>query len=294
MALTQEQIHQMIAGLQGTSPEQLSQMGGMYRDPTTGQGIHANYGAGGYNPATGDYSAGAPTEYMVSAPGATRAASSPFDRYSTAGQYTGTGNYAPATNIEKQLLKYGLALAGTAAAGGAFGNMFGSGAGGASAAGDAFMPGALGVDGAAMSTAPLSGLESYVAGGATGAGGASVAGDMFMPGQLGANYTPGVIPGLESYVTGSTGGLLGGLGKALGGSKGLGALATAAGGLLGSKPQETSQTSTRSIDPRFENAIFGQGGLLGMVQGNLANRATSGVGQRLMNIPVRGNPFSRG
>lgn len=287
MAMTQEQIQQMIAGLQGMSPEQLSQMGGMYRDPATGQGIHANYGAGGYNPATGDYSAGAPTEYMVSAPGATRAASSPFDRYSTEGQYTGTGNYAPATNIEKQLLKYGLALAGTAAAGGAFGNMFGGGAGSASAAGDAFMPGALGVDGAAMSTAPLSGLESYVVGGASGAGG-SVAGDMFMPGQLGANYTPGVIPGLEKYVV-SGGGLLGDLGKTLGGPKGLGALATAAGGLLGSKPQEQSQTSTRSIDPRFADAIFGQGGLLGMVQNNLSAKRPQSA---LSNITPRGNGFN--
>lgn len=288
MALTQEQINQMIAGLQGTSPEALSQMGGMYRDPTTGQGIQANYAAGRYDPMTGDYVAGAPTEYMVSAPGATRAASSPFDRYSTEGQYTGTGNYAPATNIEKQLLKYGLALAGTAAAGGAFGNMFGGGAGSASAAGDAFMPGALGVDGAAMSTAPLSGLEGYVAGGASGAGG-TVAGDMFMPGQLGANYTPGVIPGLEKYVA-SGGGLLGDIGKTLGGSKVLGAAATAAGGLLGSKPQEQSQTSTRSIDPRFNDAIFGQGGLLGMLQNNLSAQRPQSSG--LSNITPRGNGFN--
>lgn len=271
MALTQEQIQQMIAGLQGTSPEQLSQMGGMYRDPTTGQGIHANYGAGGYNPATGDYSAGAPTEYMVSAPGATRAASSPFDRYSTAGQYTGTGNYAPATNIEKQLLKYGLALAGTAAAGGAFGKMFGGGA-------------SSGGAGGFIGEGAASGIPAWDG---------AVGGSMLSAGE-GLAATGASVGGAAAGATGgSGGGLLSGLLPS--GLKGvIGPAAMLAGGLLGSKPQETSQTSTRSIDPRFENAIFGQGGLLGMVQGNLANRATSGVGQRLMNIPVRGNPFSRG
>lgn len=271
MALTQEQIQQMIAGLQGTSPEQLSQMGGMYRDPVTGMGIHANYGAGRYDPATGDYVAGAPTEYMVSAPGATREASSPFDRYSTAGQYIGTGNYAPATNIEKQLLKYGLALAGTAAAGGAFGNMFG----GAGGVGGATNPAAAGGFNAAV--------DSQLANAALGS-------------EALAGYTgaAGVTPSL-----GGVGGAVGGAGASGGGGllssiipkdlMGLaGVVGPAIGGLLGSKPQETSQTSTRSIDPRFENAIFGQGGLLGMVQNNLnAKRPQSA----LSNITPRGNGF---
>ena len=280
--MTPEQIQQMIAGFQGMSPTALSQAGGMYKD-ASGQGIHANY-AGGYNPMTGDYEAGAPSEYWVSGPGASRAASSPVDVYNPQGQQTGTTNYTPATDIEKQLLKYGIALAGVGAAGG----MFGGGLGGAGgAAGDAFMPGALGVDGAAMSTAPLSGLEGYVAGGASGVGG-SVAGDMFMPGQLGANYTPGAIPGLESYVASGGGGLLKGLGGAVGDSKALlGAAATLAGGLLGSKPQTQSQTSTRTTDPRFDPAINGLLGLLQNQIGQTPQRST--IGQ----ITPAGNPFTR-
>jgi hypothetical protein len=152
-------------------------------------------------------------------------------------------------------------------------------------AGDAFMPGALGVDGAAMSTAPLSGLESYVAGGATGAGGASVAGDMFMPGQLGANYTPGAIPGLEKYATSGIGSAVKGL--LPDSAKGwLGLAATIGGGLLGSKPQTQSATSTRTTDPRFDPAI---NGLLGMLQQQINQPRPANT---LGNIAPRGNGFN--
>jgi hypothetical protein len=275
MALTQEQINQMIASLQGTSPEQLAQMGGMYRDPTTGQGIQANYAGGGYNPATGDYSAGAPTEYMVSAPGATREASSPFDRYSTAGQYTGTGNYAPATDIEKQLLKYGIALAGVGAAGG----MFGGGLGGAASANPAA---AGGFNAAVDSQLANAALGSEAIAGYTGAGAVT-------PSLGGAG---GAAAGIGGASGASGGGLLSGITNALpsGITSLVGPAATIAGGLLGSKPQEQSQTSARSIDPRFDNAILGQGGLLGMVQNSLnAQRPKSSA---LSNITPRGNGFN--
>lgn len=274
MALTQEQINQMIAGLQGSTPEQLSQMGGMYRDPTTGQGIQANYAAGRYDPAVGDWVAGSPTEYMVSAPGATRAASSPFDRYSTAGQYTGTGNYAPATNIEKQLLKYGLALAATGAAGGMFGGGgFGGGAGGA---GGAANPAAAGGFNAAVdSQLANAALGSEALAGYTGAAGVtpSLGGAGGVVGAAGASGGGGL---LSSLIPKDLMGLAGVVGPAIG-------------GLLGSKPQETSQTSTRTIDPRFENAIFGQGGLLGMVQNNLNAKQPRSA---LSNITPRGNGFN--
>jgi len=273
MALTQEQIQQLMAGYQGATPEQLSQMGGMYRDPATGQGIQANY-AGRYDPATGDYVAGPATEYMVSAPGATRAASSPFDRYSTEGQYTGTGNYAPAANINKDFLKYMAALAGTAAAGGMFGGGgIGGGAGGAPTA----SPAATGGFNAAV--------DSQLANAALG-------------GEALAGYTGAgaVTPSLGGAGAASGGGLLSGLTNALpsGITSLVGPAATIAGGLLGSKPQQQSQTATRYIDPRFDSAIFEQGGLLGKVQNSLANRPAPGIGAQLMNITPRRNPFSRG
>ena len=269
MAMTQEQIQQMIAGLQGMSPEQLSQMGGMYRDPATGQGIHANYGAGRYDPSTGDYVAGAPTEYMVSAPGATRAASSPFDRYSTEGQYTGTGNYTPATDIEKQLLKYGIALAGVGAAGGMFGGGLGGGAAGAATP--------SGGAGGFIGEGALSGIPAWDAAGAAGGGAGGFIGEGALSG----------IPAWDAAWAaggGAGGGMFGG---GLGGLAGV--VVPAIGGLLGSKPQETSQTSTRTIDPRFENAIFGQGGLLGMVQNNLSAKRPQSA---LSNITPRGNGFN--
>lgn len=265
MAMTQEQINQMIAGLQGTSPEQLSQMGGMYRDPTTGQGIQANYAAGRYDPATGDYVAGAPTEYMVSAPGATRSASSPFDRYSTAGQYTGTGNYAPATNINKDFLKYMAALAGTAAAGGMFG---GGGIGGSGAAANPAATG--GFNAAVDSQLANAALGSEALAGYTGAGAINPSLGSLTPVANSSSVLSSLIPSDMKGLMGIAGPL--------------------AGGLLGSKPQETSQTATRSIDPRFADAIFGQGGLLGMVQNNLsAQRPKSSP---LSNITPRGNGFN--
>ena len=262
MALTQEQINQMIAGLQGTNPEALSQMGGMYRDPTTGQGIQANY-AGRYDPMTGDYVAGAPTEYMVSGPGATRAASSPFDVYNTQGEYTRSGNYAPATNINKELLKYGALLAGTAAAGGAFGNMFG-GAGGAA------NPAASGGFNAAVDSQLANaamGSEALGGYGAAGAGGVSaspIAAAGGSSGGLGSTLS-GLLPsGLQSY---------------------LGPAATIAGGLLGSRPQTQSQTQTRTTDPRFDPAITG---LLSRLEAQFSQPAPrSTVG----NITPRGNGF---
>lgn len=82
----------------------------MYQDPTTGRGVHGNYGAGRYDPMVGDYVAGDPTEYWVSERGASRDARSPFQAYSPQGEYLRSGNYEPATDINKQLLKYGAAL----------------------------------------------------------------------------------------------------------------------------------------------------------------------------------------
>lgn len=187
---------------------------------------------------------------------------------------------------------------------GAFG--FGGGAGGAGAAGslagDAFLPGALGVDGAAMSTGALPGLEGYLAagsaGGAAGGGtGGLLAGDATMPGQLGvngANMSSAALPGLEGYVTGSTG-LLGSIGK-----NALGLGATAIGGLLGAQGQKSEQSTAKDIPEwlkPFVNKQLGYaGGLLdkqmapGYMQGYDDMRS---VGQGLLNQPIAGNGFAQ-
>ena len=264
MALTPEQVQQLISGYQGMTPEMLSQSGGMYKD-ATGQGIHAVYGAGGYDPLVGYYVAGQPTEYMVSGPGASRAASSPFDVYNTQGEYTRSGNYAPATNINKELMKYGALLAGTAAAGGAFGNMFGGGAGAGGAGGFLGEGAASGIpawDGA-VGGSMLSGGEGLAAGaGGAASGAAGGAGG----GGIGSSLS-GLLPeGLKGY---------------------LGPAATLVGGLLGSKPQTQSATTTRTTDPRFDPAI---NGLLGMLQAQIGQTPAKST---LGNITPASNPFTR-
>lgn len=262
MALTPEQIQQLISGFQGMTPDMLSQSGGMYKD-ATGQGIQANY-AGRYDPMVGDYVAGQPTEYMVSGPGATRAASSPFDVYNTQGEYTRSGNYAPATNINKEFLKYAAALAATGAAGGMFGG--GGGAGGGLGAGTN-----PGVFNAAMDSqlanAALGGdaLAGY---GAAGAGGVTASPIAAAGGGSGISSSlSGLLPeGLKGY---------------------LGPAATLVGGLLGSKPQTQSATTTRTTDPRFDPAI---NGLLGMLQAQIGQTPAKST---LGNITPASNPFTR-
>lgn len=262
MALTPEQVQQLISGYQGMTPDMLSQSGGMYKD-ATGQGIHANY-AGRYDPMVGDYVAGQPTEYMVSGPGASRAASSPFDVYNTQGEYTRSGNYAPATNINKEFLKYAAALAATGAAGGMFGG--GGGAGGGLGAGTN-----PGVFNAAMDSqlanAALGGdaLAGY---GAAGAGGVTASPIAAAGGGSGIGSSlSGLLPeGLKGY---------------------LGPAATLVGGLLGSKPQTQSATTTRTTDPRFDPAI---NGLLGMLQAQIGQTPAKST---LGNITPASNPFTR-
>lgn len=258
--MTPEQIQQMIAGFQGMSPTALSQAGGMYKD-ASGQGIHANY-AGGYNPMTGDYEAGAPSEYWVSGPGASRAASSPVDVYNPQGQQTGTTNYTPATDIEKQLLKYGIALAGVGAAGG----MFGGGLGGAGAANPAATGGFNAAVDSQLANAAL-GSDALAGYGAAGAGGVTASPIAATTGNSLTSTLSGLLPeGLKGY---------------------LGPAATLAGGLLGSKPQTQSATTTRTTDPRFDPAINGLLGLLQNQIGQTPQRST--IGQ----ITPAGNPFTR-
>lgn len=275
MALTKEQLDQILAGQNpefwGNGMGSPIVIDGMQYMPQYSGGPISREAAGG-------------DAYQLQS--ITAAENGPWYQGKMATTYSPTGEVQQrfqvedpnASDLGEKLVKAGLATLMGYAGGQALG-MFG-GAGGA--AGDAFLPGALGVDGAAMSTAPLSGLEGYL----TGAGGASAAGDMFMPGRLGANYTPGAIPGLEKYATSGIGSAVKGL--LPDSAKGwLGPAATLAGGLLGSKPQTQSATSTRTTDPRFDPAI---NGLLGMLQQQMNQpRPTNTLG----NITPAGNPFTR-
>ena len=57
----------------------------------------------------------------------------------------------------------------------------------------------------------------------------------------------------------------------------LGPAATLAGGLLGAKGNEQSSTSTKSLDPRMDPLVYGQGGLSSKIQ-DLLNKQTSKSG----------------
>ncbi len=57
----------------------------------------------------------------------------------------------------------------------------------------------------------------------------------------------------------------------------LGPAATLAGGLLGAKGNEATTTSTKSLDPRMDPLVYGQGGLSSKIQ-DLLNRQTSKSG----------------
>lgn len=279
MALTKEQLDQILAN---QNPDF---WGNGMGSPTVIDGMQytPQYSGGPISRETGGGDG-----YQLQS--ITAAENGPWYQGKMATTYSPTGEVQQRFQVEdpnssdlgEKLVKAGLATLMGYAGGQALG-MFGGAGGVGSAAGDAFLPGALGVDGAAMSTAPLSGLEGYLAGGAAG-GATSAAGDMFMPGQLGANYTPGAIPGLEKYATSGIGSAVKGL--LPDSAKGwLGPAAILAGGLLGSKPQTQSATSTRTTDPRFDPAI---NGLLGMLQQQINQpRPTNTLG----NIAPRGNGF---
>ena len=57
----------------------------------------------------------------------------------------------------------------------------------------------------------------------------------------------------------------------------LGPAATIAGGLLGAKGNEATTTSTKSLDPRMDAMVYGNGSLTSKVQ-DLLNRQTSQTG----------------
>lgn len=166
--------------------------------------------------------------------------------------------------------------AGGAGGGGAAG---GGGLAGGSIAGDAYLPGALGVDGASMSTAALPGTSFM------NASGINTLLDK-------AGLSGGASSAANTAATAS------------GAAKWLGPAATLLGGLAGAQGQKTEETSQRKTDPRVDPYLFGangQPGLLQMSYDKLVGQMKPGglqgyddmqrVGMGLLKAPVAGNGF---
>jgi hypothetical protein len=228
--------------------------------------------------------------------------------YGGGGDYQGQGAFKKVKDGD--LMAMGLLSAfGMGMLPGAMGGGVGGGAVGGvgSAAGDAFLPGALASTGGA--TVPfgsvIPGLEAWAlpatAGGAAGGAAFNAAADSQL---ANAAITAGGGDALAGYgaaglggVTGSPvgGGLLGSLGggaasalsSLAGNSSVLGLGATALGGLLGAKGQQGEQTSQNKIDPRLDPYIYGDQGILKQVndlknqqlaQGGLNDLQRQGMG----------------
>lgn len=144
-------------------------------------------------------------------------------------------------------------------------------------AGDAFLPGQLGVNGANLS--------------------AAIPGTSFMN-SSGLNT---LLSGAGLTGGGAAAGTAGAAGTA---AKWLGPAATLLGAAAGAKGQKTEQTSERKTDPRVDPYLFGangQPGLLQMTYDKLAGQMAPGglqgyddmqrVGRGLLNTPVAGNGF---
>ena len=242
---------------QALSPELLKILGGLgqtggYADPTTGmyyQGTFSGQGGGedtGY--LTGYTASGGPTDVETA-----RA-----DTFGLDGNKTGNiSAYDPKGLMQKEDWMGVLAVLGATLGGGALASGMGL-QGGAAASG---LSGGMGGSGAFLGEAPftLSGAAPLEFGAASGAGGAAGGGAL----------TAGGAGGSGSGLLSSVG--LDGL------SKYAGTAATLAGGLLGAKGNEQSSTSTKSLDPRMDPLVYGQGGLSSKIQ-ELLNKQTSKSG----------------
>lgn len=143
---------------------------------------------------------------------------------------------------------------------------FGGSAGAAGGAGSAGLGGFNAAVDSQLANAAL-GSDALAGYGAAGAGGVTASPIAATTGNSLTSTLSGLLPeGLKGY---------------------LGPAATLAGGLLGSKPQTQSATTTRTTDPRFDPAINGLLGLLQNQIGQTPQRST--IGQ----ITPAGNPFTR-
>jgi hypothetical protein len=198
-------------------------------------------------------------------------------------------------------------LAGGYLAGGAL-----SGAGyGAGAAGGA---GTVGGSGAFLGEGALSGVPAWdgALANAGAAGAAGTAGATFNPavdsqlanqaidaagGNALSGYATAAIPGAT---TGLTSAVSSGLSNLVpsGLSSLLGPAATALGALGGAQGTQSGGTSTRTMDPRLDPAVYGAGGIVPSAQGLLTSQLpqAQAAGQQMMNVgsgllgqPIAGN-----
>ncbi len=258
----------------------LGQTGG-YADPTSGMYYQGTFSGQG----SGEDSGGYLTGYTASG-GPTDVETARADTFGLDGNKTGNiSAYDPKGLMQKEDWMGVLAVLGATLGGGALAAGMGGGAAGGS--------------GAFLGEGALSGIggwDAALAGASPGMGGAAAVG----PGMagwgadLGMAGTAGTGGGMGTTLAGTAGGGMTAVGGASGAAGGsglsnltsllpdgvksyLGPAATLAGGLLGAKGNEQSSTSTKSLDPRMDPLVYGQGGLSSKIQ-ELLNKQTSKSG----------------
>lgn len=258
----------------------LGQTGG-YADPTSGMYYQGTFSGQG----SGEDSGGYLTGYTASG-GPTDVETARADTFGLDGNKTGNiSAYDPKGLMQAEDWMGVLAVLGATLGGGALAAGMGGGAAGGS--------------GAFLGEGALSGIggwDAALAGASPGMGGAAAVG----PGMagwgadLGMAGTAGTGGGMGTTLAGTAGGGMTAVGGASGAAGGsglsnltsllpdgvksyLGPAATLAGGLLGAKGNEQSSTSTKSLDPRMDPLVYGQGGLSSKIQ-DLLNRQTSKTG----------------
>lgn len=258
----------------------LGQTGG-YADPTSGMYYQGTFSGQG----SGEDSGGYLTGYTASG-GPTDVETARADTFGLDGNKTGNiSAYDPKGLMQAEDWMGVLAVLGATLGGGALAAGMGGGAAGGS--------------GAFLGEGALSGIggwDAALAGASPGMGGAAAVG----PGMagwgadLGMAGTAGTGGGMGTTLAGTAGGGMTAVGGASGAAGGsglsnltsllpdgvksyLGPAATLAGGLLGAKGNEQSSTSTKSLDPRMDPLVYGQGGLSSKIQ-ELLNKQTSKSG----------------
>ena len=306
------------------TPELLKQLQDYYKQSNSGyspqgaqefggQMYQQNVNQGGYAAEGGDGGSSTPYGFTSYKPGATTGDA--WQQFDTKGDFTREGILKEDPWLQNLLMAVGGAVGMSMIPVGMAGGSLGSAG---ALAGDAMMPGAMGAGGSAMSTAPLAGLEGYLA-----AGGATVPGtfNAAMDSQLAnaamgpealSGYTSAGAGGVTaSPIAGAGGGSSGGwmdkLTKLAGGAGGgggsslLGLAASGLGGLAGGQGQEDSSSQTRRMDPRLDQPVFGD--LIPRTQSLLGQQMTpermagyrqmQTMGQSLLGRPVAGNDFER-
>lgn len=268
------------------SPELLKILGGLgqtggYADPASGMYYQGTFSGQG----SGEDSGGYLTGYTASG-GPTDVETARADTYGLDGNKTGNiSAYDPKGLMQKEDWMGVLGVLGATLGGGFLAN--GMGLQGAAGAG-----GMGGGSGAFLGEAPftLSGAApldfgAAASSGAVGPGMAGWGADLGMAGTAGTGSGMGTTlagtagGGLSAVTPSAGGGLLDGIKNLVpsGVKDYLGPAATIAGGLLGAKGNEATSTSTKSLDPRMDAMVYGNGSLTSKVQ-ELLNRQTNPAG----------------